>query len=289
MSYRVKQRIFSGAVCEQEVYSVSSNRSRTASNAVPRLRFQSEEERELHKAGISRRRFVQLVNCNFSPTSYYSTLTFDTENEVHTFEEARQIRDRYWRRLRYMYPDAVMCVVMGRGKTTSRIHLHMLSEGIDPDVIKMQWIIYGAVIDIRQLREHNYYNGIDYGADYTALANYLWKHWTPEQGGHRYKMTKNAKKPIKERPTEPITAYSLERPPKAPKGYAYVEGFQTEYGYVHFKYVRIPEKDPKKKDRGDLLNGPCKYVNFYDEEGQPGKRIEPLFRPSGRVRPSLQQ
>ncbi|MBR0081561.1 MAG: hypothetical protein IJP98_02340 [Clostridia bacterium] len=273
MAYRVKQRIFAGAVCEQEVYSVTSNRKRTAKDSVPRIRFQSEEEYEQHKAGISRRHFVQLVNANFSPTSLYSTLTFDQENEVHTFEEAQQLRDRYWRRLKRMYPDAVICIVVGRGKSTKRIHLHMLSEGVDVAALLDEWT-YGDIVDVQHLREHNYYNGIDYGADYTALANYLWNHWTPEQGGHRYKITKNARKPEKERPTEPVTAYSLEHPPRPPRGYAYVEGFSTEYGYLHFKYVKIPEKDPKRGSRGDLLGNPCKYVKFWNQEGQEGTIIK---------------
>ena len=281
MSYRVKQRTYSGVVCEQEIFSVSSSKHRRSKKRLPQIRFQTEEQYEQYKAGISRRRFVQLVNCNFSPSSFYSTLTFDQENEVHTFQEARKIRDRFWRRLKYMYPDAIICIVMGRGKTTSRIHFHMLSQGVDPDDIKKQWIMYGAVIDIRQLREHNYYNGIDYGADYTALANYLWHHWTPEQGGHRYKMSKNAKKPEKETPTQPVREYSVEHPPRPPIGYAYVEGFQTEYGYMHFKYVKIPEKDKKQGSRENLLNLPCIYEKFCNEEKENGIRRVISYPQSG--------
>lgn len=271
MSYQVKRRIFSGVVCEQEVYSVSTNRKRVSRDAVPRIRFQSEEERQRHKDGISRRRFVQLVNANFSPTSFYSTMTFDAEHEIYTFQDARRIRDNYVRRLKYVNPDAVICVVMGRGKSTSRIHLHLITEGIDArDLIRL-WP-FGDVVECKRLRAHNYYNGIDYGQDYTALATYLWNHWTPEQGGHRYKFTRNAKRPIEERPTEPVQPYSLMRPPRPPRGYALVEAWQTEYGYSYFKYIRVPKKDPKQGDRGDLLMNPCKYVKFWNEEGYGGKR-----------------
>lgn len=281
MAYQVKQRIFSGVVCEQEVYFVASNRSRTAKDAVPRLRFQSEEERIRHNEGISRRRFVQLINANFSPASLYTTLTFDQSNEIHTFQEARWIRDNYVRRLKYVNPDAVLCIVMGRGKNTNRIHYHMISEGISEEQIRSAWW-YGSVVDCEHLREHNYYNKIDYGADYTALAIYLWNHWTKEQGGHRYKITRNHKKPIKERPTEPMRAFSLTRPPAAPKGYKYIEGFKTEYGYYHFKYVKVPQKDEKQGSRGNLLKTPCKYVKFYNEEDQEGMtiRIDSMAQPS---------
>lgn len=266
MSYHVKRRIFSGVVCEQELYSVCSNRRRMNRDSIPRIRFQTEAEREKHNAGISRRRFIQLVNANFSHTSYYTTLTFDNEHEVYTFQDARRIRDNYVRRLKYANPDAVICIVMGRGKSTARIHFHLISEGVDPDDLIWKWP-YGDVVECKRLREHNYYNGIDYGQDYTALANYLWNHWTEEQGGHRYKFTRNAKKPVAETPTEPALLYSLEHPPRPPKGYVLVEAWQTEYGYTHFKYVKIPPRDPKQGDRGDLLKKPCKYVKFWNEEG----------------------
>lgn len=42
---RVKRRTFSGVVCEQEVFNVSS-RLRDVKNAEPRQRFKTEEERE---------------------------------------------------------------------------------------------------------------------------------------------------------------------------------------------------------------------------------------------------
>ena len=284
MSYRIKQRIFSGVVCEQEVYSVPSRRRKTNRTSVPKPRFQSEEEYQKYKEGIARRKCIRLVNENFAPGDIYSTLTFDSENEIHTWKEARMIRDRYWRRIKYAYPDAVIMIFMGRGKTTNRIHFHMLSHGVPEEAIRWQWITYGAVIDTRALREHNYYNGIDYGADFTALANYLFNHWTPEQGGHHYKISRNAKKPKKEEPKEAILSYSLAHPPRAPKGYAYVEGFQTEYGYLHFKYVQIPEKDPKQRSRGDLLQSPCIYEKFCNEEGQEGQRRAMIDPPSRRRR-----
>lgn len=270
MSYQVKRRIFAGAVCEQEVYTSTTHRRNK--HSVPRIRFETEEDRKKHKDGISRRRFAQLVNANFSPTSFYTTLTFDNEHEIYTFEEARKIRDNYVRRLKYVNPDAVICIVMGRGKSTGRIHFHMLTEGLEPTDIIWRWP-YGDIADCRNLREHNYYNGIDYGQDYTALANYLWNHWTEAQGGHHYKFTRNAKKPTVEDPTEPAIMYSIVRPPRPPRGYTLVEAWQTEYGYSHFKYVRIPEKDPKQGSRGSLLDGPCKYVKFWNEDGYGGTKV----------------
>lgn len=110
---RVKRRIFSGAVCEQEVFNIS-DRLTDIKKAEPRPRFKTEEEREQHRIGISRRKHARLVNENFSPRSLYSTLTLDNENEVHTFKEAKRIRDLFVRRLKYAFPDAVIFIYLFR-------------------------------------------------------------------------------------------------------------------------------------------------------------------------------
>lgn len=262
MSYQVKQRIFSGAVCEQEVYSISSRyHTRRNKSKMPPLRLRDPAAYQKHKDGIGLRNFIRMFNENFSPSSIYSTLTFDAENEVHDFRDARILRERYYKKLKKLFPDSVPLIVMGRGKSTNRIHFHMVSEGIPVEAIAEQWT-YGKIIESVNLREHNYYNGIDFGQDYTALAKYLWRHWTPEQGGKHYKISRNAKKPTIERPTEPVTPFSLSRPPRAPKGYVFVEAYRTEYGFYHFKYVRMPEKDPKCGSRGSLLfTCNCKLKN----------------------------
>ena len=117
----------------------------------------------------------------------------------------------------------------------------MLSDGITQEYIKKQWI-YGSVVRIDHLRAHNFYNGVDHGQDYTGLADYLFDHWEPEQGSHRWKQTRNARQPEKEDATIALRAYSENRPPKAPKGYKLVETRTTQYGYLYFKYVMIPDR-----------------------------------------------
>ena len=118
-------------------------------------------------------------------------MTLDDEHEVHTFKEAKKIRDNYIRRLRYANPAAQIMIVMGRGKSTDRIHFHMLSNGLDERIIQAKWTA-GTVVRLKHLRKHNYYNGVDHGQDYTGLAEYLFGHWTPEQGVHRWRQTKNS-------------------------------------------------------------------------------------------------
>ena len=231
---RIKRRTFSGAVCEQEVYVARTIRN--YSSFEPRLRFANEEERQAHKDAISRRRHARLVNANFSPSSLYSTLTFNLDNEVHDYVEGKKLRDLFVRRLKRKYPDAVIFIYMGRGKHTNRFHLHMLSEGVPKEYIEKQWI-YGNVNRIEHLRAHNYYEGVDHGQDYTALANYLFEHWEPAQGKHRWKQTRNARQPEKEDATICLRKYSEVNPPRAPKGYKLVESKATRYGYLYYKYV----------------------------------------------------
>lgn len=253
----MKRRIFSGRICEQIVYNVPDgvrNPKAYDPEKPQRRRFKDEMERAKHREEISRRTFVRMVNENFAPGDIYSTLTFNNDWEVHTFEEARRIRSNFVRTLQRVYPEAVICAVMGRGKSTSRIHFHLLTKGIPEEFLSQKWK-YGEVKRFQELREHNWYDGIDCGADYSGLANYMFDHWTSEQGGHRWFMTKNARKPNKEEPTEVrITGgYSKKRPPVAPKGYKLVETKTTKYGYLYFKYVVVPPKDPRRsvaqKDR----------------------------------------
>ena len=137
---------------------------------------------------------------------------------------------------------------MGRGKHTQRIHFHMISDGIPESLIREQWGL-GDVLRIEHLREHNYYNGVDYGRDYTGLANYLFDHWTPEQGGHRWKQTRNLKKPERETPTITRREYTVNKPPRAPKGYVLVEARVTQFGYLYFKYVVEPPKRERRRKR----------------------------------------
>ena len=250
---QMKRRDFFGPICTQIVYNVPDT-VRNVVNYDPeqceKERFGSIKEYKKFKADISRRTHYRNFMENFSPTSLYSTLTFDNEWEVHTFFEAKNVRRRYIRALKRAFPDAVIFLYMGRGKATNRIHFHMVSEGLPEDVISKKWK-YGSVVRIEHLREHCYYGGIDHGADYAGLANYLFDHWTEEIGGHRWFQTKNARKPEREEPTEVNVrgGYSEKRPPRTPKGYKLVEIKSTKYGYLFFKYVVEPKKPQRKRRR----------------------------------------
>ncbi len=242
---RVKKRTFSGVVCEQEVYDIPDRIKDVRNAKPPRPRFKTEEEREQHRIGISRRKHTRLVNSNFTHNSLYSTLTLSNQFEVHTFEEAEKIRKNFMKRIKRKFPDARMMIYMGRGKSTHRIHFHMLSDGVPEEAIRQKWNL-GNIIRIDHLKEHNYYDGIDCGEDYTGLANYLFDHWTPEQGRKRWSATQNLIKPEEEAPKEIKREYTEAKAPLAPKGYILVESKSTKYGYLYFKYVKKPPKKSRK-------------------------------------------
>lgn len=248
---QMKRRIFAGAVCEQVVYCVPDGVRKPAEYDPEKLRkdrFENEEEYKKFKTDISRRNHLRLFHANFSPSSIYGTLTFDNEYEVHTFKDAKIVARRFLRVLKYAYPDAVIFLYMGRGKSTDRIHFHMVSEGVPTDFVAEKWK-YGSVKRFANLREHCWYEGVDHGQDYTGLANYLFDHWTEEVGGHRWIMTRNAKKPEREETTEVHVpgGYTEKRPPIAPKGYKLVSTKATSYGCSIFRYVVIPKKKKPPK------------------------------------------
>lgn len=250
---RVKKRTFAGAVCEQEVFYIRENQD--IRKAEPKERFDTEEEYAAFKIGISRRKHAKLVNANFDSNSLYSTLTFDDDNEVHDPKLAKRLRDNYIRRLRRKYPDAVIFAYIGFGKNTHRLHMHILSKGIPKEEIKRLWK-YGDIKRVDNLREHNVYDGVDHGEDYTQLANYLFDHWEPEIGGHRWFNTRNAVRPTEEKPTLVKRNYSETHPPTAPRGYMLVDTYINRYGYMRFTYVKKPEsrymtrKRKKEKEEG---------------------------------------
>lgn len=237
---RVKRRIFYGDMCDQEVYSVG-DRTVIQANMQLRPRFKTEEERAKHRDHIARVRHNRRFMATYGPQSLYSTLTFDRENEVHSYLEAKAVCSNFMRCLRRASPDAQLSIYIGRGKRTHRIHFHMVSNGLTAEQIEAKWL-YGKVERCDHLRAHNFYDGVDRGTDYTALANYLFDHWEPDQGGHRCHSTRNLNEPEVESPTEAVRAYSIHKPPQPPKGYKLIDAKGTEYGYLLYRYVRITEK-----------------------------------------------
>lgn len=247
---RMKRVTVSGAVLEQEIFNVAPNTKNLRGAAPKPAAERTEQEKEEYNLKQSLKRFIRIVNHNFNSKSYYVTLTFDDAHLPQDFKGVRRALDNYIRRLQYLFPHMIAVAVMGRGKRTKRFHLHCIIAGVDEKTICGKWSA-GSVKRIEPLREHNYYNGVDHGQDFTALAIYLFDHWTEEQGkGKRWKQTKTVRQPERKRPTLPKRRYSMDKPPITPKGYMLVEKRESNHylgGYLCFKYVKIPPPDEKRQ------------------------------------------
>ena len=167
---------------------------------------------------------------------------------------------------------------MGRGKGTHRIHFHMVSEGIPEEQIRKLWGM-GEIVRIEHLREHNYYSGIDHGQDYTGLANYLFGHWTPEQGGHRWKRPESWTSRTGSRPPRSnATIQRISRRARPRVTYSWrAKPLNTDTYIISMCGSRNPQSGPggKRLDRAECefsLLWPCKCVKFGDEPDAPGKQ-----------------
>lgn len=261
----LERKIWSGAVLEIQRYLTEKVRN-LSQNSRPNPRFKTEEERAEFMLARSRRHFERLVNENFTPAGTYDTFTFNQDYECHTAAEAKYLLRLYIRRIRRDYPSAKIIAVIGKGKKTSRYHVHALIEGVPKDIIESKWT-YGEVCRIEQLREHNYYDGVDHGRDYTAVADYMFDHWTPEQGQRKWIATKNLCRPEVEVTTEPAGIAAKKGYdagiPEIPAGYIFIEAKQTKYGFSSFKYVldpkpkrqRIPKDKEGRKSRRKKTGG----------------------------------
>lgn len=238
-----RKRTFSVAVCEIEYFNAPESRSPSLKPKLETVR--TEAERRVYNRRKSEKHFTRLVNANFDHTAYYVTLTYDNEHLPLTIEEAEKGLENYIRRLRRTNPQAKIIAVTGHGKRSGRLHHHLIISGVsERDIIK-KWTC-GEIARAEHLRAHNFYNGVDHGEDFTALAAYLHAHTPDSVKGRRWRQTKNLLQPKADKPKKVSRFYSEKKPPKAPKGYKLINVRCSEYfgsGYICFKYVRIPTED----------------------------------------------
>lgn len=238
---RCLKKTQSGTVCEIEVYSVPDNVKLTKSTEPKPQNVRTPEEKARYNNHKSEKHFVRLVNTNFTSAAYYVTLTYDNEHLPESYIEAVKNLDNYVRRLRYSNPHAKIVAVTGYGGRSGRLHHHLIVSGVSEGDILDKWT-GGEIVKAEHLRKDNYYNGVNHGEDFTALAVYLHQHTPAEHKGKRWKQTKNIQQPEQKKAKQIKRVYSELCPPKTPKGFALVEVKTCEFfnGYICFKYVRVP-------------------------------------------------
>ncbi|MCM1330599.1 MAG: hypothetical protein NC253_14305 [Ruminococcus sp.] len=231
----------SGAVYEIEYYPISET-VRDFKNSKPEpVNVRTDAEKERYNKHKSEKHFIRLVNTNFTSAAYYVTLTYDNEHLPESYAAAVKNLDKYIRRLRYSNPNAKIIAVTGYGRKSGRLHHHLIVSGVSEGDILGKWT-FGEIAKVEHLRKNNYYNGVNHGEDYTALAVYLHRHTPADHKGKRWKQTKTIQQPLREKAERVKRVYSPERPSKAPNGFELVEVKTCEWfnGYINFKYVRKP-------------------------------------------------
>lgn len=239
----VERDTYSGAVLEREYYPQPPQVRSPQYDPLLPYREKTPEQKAHARDRQSLQRLTRTTNTNFTPASLYVTLTFDDEHHPANYDELRRIRDNFVRRLRAAFPNMKVIVVMGRGKDSERFHLHAIIDGVPAETIAEKWD-GGNVKRIEPLRAHNWYNGVDHGADFSGLARYLFDHYEAAQGkGKRWYQTKNLEAPERDAPTIPTSVPNRDNPPPTPSGYKLVgiTAFDIPTGrFLRFKYVRIP-------------------------------------------------
>ena len=234
------REIRSGAVLEREYYAVTDAPRNIGKSKPKPQNIRTPEEKEIYNRRKSEKQFARVVCSSFTSNDYYVTLTYDDEHLPKSYKQALDDMRNYIRRLKYSNPNARIVGVVGYGKKTGQLHLHLIIGGVCESDIISKWN-GGKIAKVEKLRQHNIYNGVDHGEDFTALAVYLHKHTPDSYKGRRWRQTKNLQQPIIKRAREVKREYTEKKPPKAPAGFMLVDVTSSEYfpnGYICFKYVR---------------------------------------------------
>lgn len=75
-------------------------------------------------------------------------------------------------------------LVTGFGSRSGRLHHHLIVSDVSESDILNKWT-FGEIAKVEHLRKDNYYNGVNHGEDFTALAIYLHQHTPTEHKGKR--------------------------------------------------------------------------------------------------------
>lgn len=249
---KCKRNIYSGCVLDVEVYTINDGVKNADDIENKLFRPRTAEEKRTANERQAKKRFTRNMNATFSSGGLYVTLTYDNENLPQSYKEAVQNLKNFIRVLRYKFPDAKIMAVTGYGRRSGRLHHHLVVSGVEESFIVKKWN-KGLITRIETLRAHNVYNGIDHGRDYTALAHYLFAHAVDRGKGKRWVQTKNISQPEKEEAKEIKRNYSVDKPPRTPKGYILVDAYEGVNGFLNFKYVKIPTYKKAATQQGKFL------------------------------------
>lgn len=201
------------------------------------------EAQERANANREKREFIIKVNANFKEGDYHLVLDYTNSDRPQEIEAAKDDREHFMRRLRYIYKRAGVVlkyiIITEWGKKRGGLHHHLIinrDRGIDEDLIRRAW---------KKGRVH--FNPLDDKGDYTQLASYLVKNrvnWRKYGGsGRQWTCSRNLARPKTEKKIVKRDIY-YDKPKPRPGYYIseYSESGFTKEGYPYRFYVFVKDK-----------------------------------------------
>jgi len=239
---KYRKKIWSGDVYEIEEYfcprSIGKNYERGLRENL------TSEEQQKRNLQIARKKLTRLINCNFTGTDYFVTLTFGEKEK--TIEEVRKALANFFRRVkRYRnknnIPELKYIAVLEKEPC---FHYHLVMNGIEgmkkKDFEKMIYELWGCGF---VYAKHLYKNQKD-----NRLANYITKE-NIEKNAKRWSQSRNLDKP--KIVVEEVKESKKKRKLHVPKNYEevlYAENYFEDFGW--FRYLKAVKKGGM--DYGDI-------------------------------------
>lgn len=230
----VTKTISAGKVFEVEIYPIFPN----GEGSVQEKKDNTKAQRNLNDKN-ARKRFVRLVNQNFTEKDLMLTLTYESGYYPKSIEEAVRNVQNYMRRInrkrkkqglgnaKYIY-----ITEWEQGEKEIRCHHHVFISGdLDRDVIEKTWE-HSSRNETRRLNPDEF--------SLTGLATYLTK---GQKGKRKWNSSKNLKKPKIKRNYSKMSKKKVE---KMVKDRTYLEDFfakDTEYAKYKFVNAEIRYND----------------------------------------------
>lgn len=191
-------------------------------NRLPAMKGTAEAQEKANARREERELTIKL-NANFHPGDHHLVLDYTKDNRPETIEQAKKDREKFMRRLRYLYQKdgkVLKYIIITEWGKKGGLHHHLIvNRGVDQEKIRKIW---------NKGRVH--FNPLDDTGEYSLLASYLLKRrrfWKERGGtGRQWTGSRNLKRPKTVKRIIRMDVY-YERP-KPRKGYILVESSERE-------------------------------------------------------------
>lgn len=232
---------------------------------------------KLYNRKLAKRRLTRIINANFVADDLWITLTYERDNRPESREAAKEILQKFIRRLRYEYRKSGLELkavkATARGERGALHHHVIVNQGVPTRQITTIWR------EVSGGSEHAhppYYVPLYPEGEFSSLASYLVDQIEVEEGElfeRKWTATRNLKKPEYSAPQD-IAEIKWQEPPEAEEGY-YIDTSSIEAGtnemtgrpYLFYRMVKIEDGFTCRDDNGKLLRG-AKAVEYFRDKNR---------------------